>query len=426
MRDAWCLDWFVTQRSQFGIWGWRVMFHKAQVVLRRVTKTLLLAVNAVWAVPVVLILRAIRPLVHVRMGVLLSSRIGHFITDASLFLVRGDVRLKNERAIDLFCFSDRPCNQQWARMVRRKLRVHWWVKYLVLINRFIPGGGPYDLVDPTLSANRNIYNVLNQSSARFEFTQEEENKAKSWLRRQGWQDGEHFVCLFIRDSAYLGNDAHWSYHNYRDSDIDSYTESVQKLVDKNYWVIRMGKTAHRPLSLKQPRVIDYPFAQDRDDLLDIWLPINCHFLVATGSGIDTLPWIYGKPPIAYVNAMPLAHCATPINNIWSPKTLRWQRSGDLLTLKEYCLHCYFRSEEYESAGIAIEDLSPSEITSAVMECEQRVAGTWEETDEDKNRQRRFWDALRKWPEFHKYHGDVHPEARVGCAWLKSMGDSFFD
>lgn len=405
-----------------------------QKALRRLSKAVLFTLNATWAFPAILVIRAIRPLVHVRMGILESSRIGHFITDASLFLARWDVQPPNKRTIDLFCFSSRPCNEQWARMVRRKLSIHWWVKYLVCLNRFLPGGTSHDLIDPTTSANRDIYGILRRSSARIEFTSEEEENARVWLRRHGWKDGEPFICLLVRDSAYLAsvpthsdmNNDHWNYHNYRDSDIESFVEASQILIDHGYWVIRMGKTAHKRLPLRHQRVIDYPFVEDQDDLLDIWLSINCHFFVATGSGIDTLPWIYGKQPVVYVNALPLAHCATSVNHIWVPKHLHWKKTGNLLTLKEHCQHCYFRSEEYEQAGIAIEDLSSTEITAAVMECEMRVNGTWIETEENQKRQRRFWEVLRSWSDFSKYHGDIHPEARVGCAWLKSMGDAFLE
>ena len=163
------------------------------------------------------------------------------------------------------------------------------------------------------------------------------------------------------------------------------------MVDRGYWVIRMGKAMHKRLSLQHQRVIDYPFVEDQDDLMDIWLSVNCRFFVATASGIDTVPWVYGKPPVVYVNALPLSLCASPINNIWAPKHLRWKDSGRLLTLKEHCQHGYGHTIEYEQAGIAVEDLSPAEITAAVTECEQRVAGTWVETKEDQDRQqwRRF-------------------------------------
>lgn len=410
-----------------------ILRRKMKSVLRRLVKVLLLALNSIWAIPAVVIIRISRPLVHVRMGILESSRIGHFIVDASIFLARQSLQSQGDRTVDLFWFPKQTCNEQWARMVRRKLFVRWWVRYLVYFNRLIPGGVSHDLPDPTNSPNRDIYSVLQRSPVRFEFTRREEESAKAWLRRRGWQEGKKFVCLQVRDSAYLsshplhsdGDSDRWNYHSYRDSDIDVYVGAVQALVDCGYWVIRMGKTMHKRFPLQHPKVIDYPFVEDQDDLVDIWLCAHCHFFVSSGSGLDAIPAMYGRC-VVYVNSLPLNLVLSSINQIWVPKHLRWKDCGRLLTLEEHCQNAYGLTKEYEQAGIVIEDLSPSEITAAVLECERRVAGTWVETAENSDLQRRFWDSLRRWPDFHSFHGYVHPEARVGSTWLKSMGESFLD
>ena len=138
-----------------------------------------------------------------------------------------------------------------------------------------------------------------------------------------------------------------------------------------------------------------------------------------------VPVVYGRP-VVFVNYIPLSHICSYAHSILVPKRLRWNDSGHLLTLKEYLQHGYLSARQYERAGIAIEDLSPAEIMRAVTECEQRQAGTWVETEENRERQIRFWKALASWPDFHKLHGYIHPESRVGCAWLESMGDAFLD
>ncbi len=427
--SGWCLS----QWPQVGRGGLPIIQRKMRIALRCVPTAILFMLNAVWAIPAVLLVRAAQPLAHVRMGVLISSRIGHFVKDASIFLARRSLQSQRDRTIDLFWFPKRTCNEQWARMVRRKLFVRWWARYMTFFNRLIPGGRAYDLPLPTGFASRRGDCTLQKCTVRFEITSKEAETAKAWLHHRGWQDDEYFVCLLARDSAYLSthplhsdrNSEGWSYHNYRDSDIATYVETVQALVDKGYWVIRMGKTMNKRLSLQHERVIDYPFVEDQDDLLDIWLSVNCRFFISTSTGIDMVPWVYGRP-VVYVNALPLACGAFPVNHIWVPKHLYWKEDGRPLTLKEHCQHRYFLSKEYEEAGIVIEDLSAEEIKSAVMECEQRVAGTWVETAEDQERQRRYWKSLRDWPDFHKLNGDVHPEARVGCAWLKSMGHAFLE
>lgn len=409
------------------------MLFSIRTNLRRLVKSWLFAINAIWAIPAVVLIRTVRFWVRVRIGRIDYLRIGGFVLGSSIFLARSSLQLQNERTIDLFWLPKWTCNEQWARMVRRQLLVRWWVRYVMFFNRIIPGGAVHDLGCPTSTAEWGIYSILRQSTTRFEFTFEEEVAAKAWLRSRGWQDGELFVCLAVRDSAYLSssplhardNREFWSYHNYRDSDIDTYVESVQALIDKGYWVIRVGKIAHKRLSLRHPRVIDYPFVDDQDDLMDIWLGANCRFCISTGTGIDTIPTVYGRHGTV-VNLLPLKTVFSAVNQLTVPKKLRWKDSGRLLTLTEHCNNGYYRTKDYEQAGIAIEDLLPAEITAAVLESEQRVAGTWVETVEDRTRQRHFWAVFRNWRDFHNVHGNIHPEARVGCAWLKSMGDAFLE
>lgn len=428
------MGWYLDQWSQIKVGGLPILHRKLLTALNKLPILSLFMLNAVWAVPAVLFIRIARPLVHVRMGTFWESRIGHFVVDPSIFLVRHHLKLAKERTIDLFWFPERTCNEQWAKMVRRQLFVRWWVRYLVGFNKLIPGGASHDLPRPSATSS-STYNILARAEVCFKFTLEEEETAKAWLRRRGWRDGERFVCLLVRDSAYLsshplnsnGDGERWSYHNYRDSDIDTYVEAIRALVDRGYWVIRMGKIMHKRLSLQHQRVIDYPFVDDQDDLMDIWLSVNCYFFISTASGPDSIPCIYGKP-VVFVNALPLVLGVFWANRIWVPKHLRWQDSGNPLTLKEHCQHCYGQATEYEQARIAIMDLSPSEITAAVLECEQHTAGTWVETDEGRDRQRRYWDTLRSCPNFCSANNsnDIHPQARAGSAWLASVGDAFFD
>ena len=45
------------------------------------------------------------------------------------------------------------------------------------------------------------------------FLSSEEEQAKVWLRSKGWEDGQKFVCILVRDDAYLGSEEwHLKYH----------------------------------------------------------------------------------------------------------------------------------------------------------------------------------------------------------------------
>jgi putative glycosyltransferase (TIGR04372 family) len=390
------------------------------------------AIHALWAVPAVLVIRVVRPWRHVRLAALEPHRIGHFVADAAILLARRSLEPPAARTRDLFWLPKATSNEQWARMVRRHMVVRPWVRYLFKFNKLIPGGAPHELALPSWSGNRAAYAPLRASTSRFTFTPDENQKARAWLQRRGWRDGEKFVCLQARDSAYLATHplhsqmqkGHYDYHNYRDVDIDTFGGVARALVDRGYWVIRMGQIVQKHFPFEHDRVIDYPFVHDRDDLLDIWLSVHCSLFVSTGTGIDVIPWVYGKPPVVFVNALPLFMVASQISHVWVPKHLRWKTSGKLLTLSEHCAHRYSVGSDYERAGILIEDLAADEITAAVLEGEQRSTGGWRETHTDRDLQRRAWEILRHCPDFLNFHESIHPDARFGCAWLKSMGDEF--
>jgi putative glycosyltransferase (TIGR04372 family) len=426
------MNWFVYQWSQIRRGGWLTFQRKARALGQRLTGVPAYVIHGCWAIPAVLVLRALRPVRVIRLAILDSKRIGHFTIDACVFLGIRAHRAPDDRTLDVFWFQEPTCNEQWARMVRRELMVRWWVRYLAFFNRLVPGGGAHQLTLPTRMPRRELHRLPERYGARFTFTADETKRAMEWLRRRGWTDGEPFVGLLVRDSAYLqkhvqrsGAGSHdWAYHDYRDSDIATYVDAIRVLVERGYWVICLGKVAHQRVPFEHPRVIDYRFADDQDDLLDIWLSLNCRFFISTGTGIDVAAGLQGVP-VLFVNAVPLSLSHTELRHIWVPKHLRWRATGQPLTLRELCLHRYGRGGDYADAGIEIEPLSPAEISAAVLECEARATGRWIETPEDELRQRRYWEHFRRWPDFHRFHADVHPEARVGADWLRSMGDAFF-
>ena len=83
-------------------------------------------------------------------------------------------------------------------------------------------------------------------------------------------------------------------------------------------------------------------------------------------------------------------------------------------------------QQYEQAGITLKDLSSQEIKEAVKERLERLNGTWVEQREDNNLQKRYWKQFKAWPDFSKYHGWIHPEARIGTHLLRKMGAAFYD
>jgi len=125
----------------------------------------------------------------------------------------------------------------------------------------------------------------------------------------------------------------------------------------------------------------------------------------------------------FVNFLPLSDFQTWCRTVLVPKTLRWSDGGRTkLTLSEHLKHNYQRSQEYEKAGILVEDPTSKEISDAVLEMYQRIRGLCHETDSSKERQERFWEIFTSWSEFWEEHQWVHPGARFGDRYLEGSSE----
>jgi hypothetical protein len=98
-----------------------------------------LLLNSTWAIPIVVLLRLLRPFLLIRICRIFSERIGHFTADIAEHLARQN--FKDERTLDIFYFGA-VANTQWERMARRSSLkiVGPWISYVAKWNRLIPGG----------------------------------------------------------------------------------------------------------------------------------------------------------------------------------------------------------------------------------------------------------------------------------------------
>lgn len=68
------------------------------------------------------------------------------------------------------------------------------------------------------------------------------------------------MCLNVRDSAFLSKSdplnwsksRDWSYHNFRDSEINTYVAAAETLADMGYTVFRMGAIVKERFVSKHP------------------------------------------------------------------------------------------------------------------------------------------------------------------------------
>lgn len=405
-------------------------------MIKAVMRSPIIILHVAWAVPAVLLIRLLRPLRIIRLGPLRNDRIGHFAADAGQqYAIR---QLQSGRFFDLYYWLTDFCsNSFWESLVRRNFYVRRWVRYIDYFNQRIPGGSIHHRPS-SWTDSMDIYGYLEKAPRKMVFTPEEDERALTWLAEQGWQENSPFVCLLVRDSAYLKNDSTikawkskskylgnegWDYLNYRDTDIANYAQAAKWLAGQGVWVLRMGRIMAKPFPLKHQRVIDYAFHPGRSDFLDVWLFAHCDLCISTGTGPDMISDVYRRP-ILFLNYLVLKYLFSWSDAMHLPKNLYWSDSGAPLTLREHLKHDYLYTHQYREAGIEYAELNPEQILAAVMERWQRIRGLWVDTPQDIARNNLFWEIMTENAYFKQPHRWIHPEARVGAAWLREVGHDF--
>lgn len=381
------------------------------------------------AVPVVAAIHLIRPWLLVRWGELPGPRIGHFVGNTELYLCEQDagINVPKQRHVDIFFIEQPICNPQLAKMWKRIL--HVWPGWILLslrrVNRLIPGGAGHEIGDNTQN-DRDVHNLMERFSPHLKFTPEEEVRGEAGLRTMGIPVGAPFVCLIVRDSAYL--DAHlsndWSYHNYRDSVIQNYVLAAGELADRGYFVIRMGAKVLEPITSPHPRVVDYATNGMRNDFMDIYLGANCRFCISVGTGFDAVPLVFRRP-IVHVNIVPLGYLPTFRERSISIT----KRHFSVLKNRELTLSEIFadgggfdlKTSGYEERRIRLVENTPEEIRDVVVEMAERLDGTWQQEPDDDALQRRFWEIYsvhaQDDPRKFRIHGQIR--MRFGSQFLRS-------
>ena len=346
----------------------------------------------------VMAVRALRPLVLIRFGVIHSDRIGDLANDPEYYLCQREAGTHKPRAIDILYYNHHPvCNGYLKAMVDRTLRVWGPARWMDRANRRMPGGNAHTINIPGRDTGHfgEVHRLLSDTGVHLSFTDDEEMRGVEALMELGVLDGAPFVCFHARDSAYLDTiypNKDWRYHDYRDSTIHNYVPAVTELTKRGYYTIRMGSVVKERLTADNARIIDYA-ARGRTEFLDIFLGAKCKFFLTSGTGIDSVANSFRRP-IACVNYLPLSHVNTwGPRDLFIPKTLWLRQEGRFMAFREALeggVGSFSRSEEYEERGIDVVENSPEEITALALEMDDRLKGTWQGEVGDEELQQRFW------------------------------------
>lgn len=267
-----------------------------------------------------------------------------------------------------------------------------------------------------------------QNTAQYlSLTSEEMEEAKRKKELMGLHDP--YVCVSNRDAAYLAAiepDEDWSYHDYRDSDINNFALSADYLAKKGITSMRMGRYVQE--QVKFGNCIDYA-SKYYDELMDIVLMKDCKFFVGDSNGLCIVPMALNTP-YALKNVVPV---------FWNDFGSFPQSEQSLYIFKKYYSNVYKRflsikemmeidnivvlsgkgiSTKYAELGIELIENSAEEILDLVMEMNARLDGEWIDTEEDLELQRKYHSIFEKWRVQAHYSEGAVRRAKLGVLFLR--------
>ena len=274
----------------------------------------------------IILLLLIFPVKKIRVGFLNTSRIGHFTENTENYLLyKKYIDKKNENSLDLFYCAREISNEFLRDLWARKIHIlpYNLLRMSCLMIRLFK---PLNFLSCSLNLNpRDIHNLYDKSESSLSLTSAEEYRGIKELKKLGLNVNEKFVCLIVRDNAYLKSiykdTSFIDSQDFRDCEIVNFVPMAKHLINLGYYVIRMGVKANKKFPITNSKMIDYAFDGSRSDFMDVYLGSKCEFCISTGTGFDGIPSIFRKP-VLYTNILPFGAVRTSSSkNIFITKHL---------------------------------------------------------------------------------------------------------
>ena len=360
-------------------------------------------IRAPLALALVLLARVIRPILLIRFGNLRNHTIGTLSLHAEGYMADQDLGLSPPRTVDLFFHTEPSANRVLDHLLERRLHVTPTARFAQAFNARIPGGMAHvvELGNARRDQERDHYRAYTQTPQHFSLNAEEKTEARRQLcERIGMSDDAKFVCFFSRTSSYLKvlhasgtvrrPDEIPTSNVLRNSSIFTYLPAVEEMARRGYWCFRMGAVVDEKIPASE-RIVDYANSF-RSELLDLYLISHCDLILSDTTGLCDLSFMFRRATAtANLFNMKLLHSWA---GVFMPKKYIVEAEKRIFSLAELLNHGGGPATAsdwpvYAAAhGLRIEDNSAEEIRDLALEALDRLAGTWQDTPADLERQKR--------------------------------------
>lgn len=402
--------------------GVKILFRKLFSLFKIITNFFLCLLS----IPILLLIYLVSSKFLIRFQPLISNRIGHFAGNTELYLCEKDMKINTptQNYLDLFFCHD-VCNFQLYKMWKKKINIMpKWILYPFfktnkILSKFFTRLKKHEIGNNTFG-DKDVLNLMDRSEPSLKFSTEEEVVGRKYLSKFNLNENSKFIALSIRDNNYLKNKdkfKDWSYHNYRDQDINNYILALNELTNKGYHIFKMGTKGSNKINSSNPKIIDYANSNLKSDFLDIYLSAKCSFFISGQTGLDAIPRIFRKPIISILTLeenFPACVFSTKEYILFRPKYKKSQN-------KTINLYEYLALRHEEIVGFKDIENHPKEILDIALEVEHRLSNKWKGFSDEVVFQKKFWDKFTYYFKNNRnivFNGKI--KARVGYSYLKNI------
>lgn len=348
--------------------------------------------------------------VLIRIGEFWSERVGHLAGNTECYLCERTAG-RHPKSFDIWGHRQKVSNKYLAKMIGRVVWVDptRFINLVRLVNGLFKGWEKHIACGAQL--DRDVHGLYAKHPPHLRFTPREEMRGIKQLRKWGIPEGAKWVCLIVRDEAYLPEK---HYHSYRDSDVSNYALAAAELAERGYYVFRMGAKVKARLPIKHPRIFDYAVNGMRSEFMDIYLGAKCEFCVSNGTGFDAIPVIFRRP-VCFVNYVPVEYL-----NTWVESVAIWkhhEKDGKRMSFQEIVdsgAGHFMRTKEFLDAGILLKENTQGEIRDAVLETLDMVVNKTPPSKEQEEFKKSFPKSMSQFSGT-PLHGDIR--MRIGQKFL---------
>jgi putative glycosyltransferase (TIGR04372 family) len=345
---------------------------KIKLDAREGRKSLIRKMRILLFAPIVLLIHLASPFLLVRIGAIFGQRVGHLGLDLELSLCYERSRKRASRfpkTIDLFYLTSAVSNTYLLQLWREQIVIlpKWLLDPIHVLNNRLPSYSKYNYFEWVQRSGHQDLSLLDRYPPTLTMPQNDLEKGKRLLKELGVAPNQPYICLAVRDKAYLAGQEpklDWSYHDFRDSEIADYLEMAEYLAELGFIVLRMGKIVKDALISRNPNVIDYANSKLQSDFADVFLFSTCTFCISTSTGMDALASIF-RVPIGLVNIVSTNSVGIGgLVKLYQPKLFMDQKTGKALTYQEIRARNLFeigKSSDFEKKGISLVENSPKDL-----------------------------------------------------------------